>query len=191
VGRTGARRCNCADVYETGLFIRFRHFDTQCVKPRTIPDKAGSGGIGNARRPDNAITSIPVKRNNPLTIPVSGLHQGERRESNPQPPDPQSDGTRPEPLETTSLAETSSSVCTPVCTTDAETVDMDASQPTEMGYHKKTTASQSFTQPNERHENDEAIKEPEIAVGLDLARVVEAWPPLPESMREAILKLIG
>jgi hypothetical protein len=28
-------------------------------------------------------------------------------------------------------------------------------------------------------------------VGPELARVVEAWPPLPESMREAILKLIG
>jgi hypothetical protein len=27
-------------------------------------------------------------------------------------------------------------------------------------------------------------------VGADLARVIEAWPRLPESMREAILKLI-
>jgi len=29
------------------------------------------------------------------------------------------------------------------------------------------------------------------AIDHDLARVIEAWPRLPESMREAILKLIG
>jgi hypothetical protein len=60
-----------------------------------------------------------------------------------------------------------------------------------MGSKEGKLGSQSSSLPTVRQENKVARKKPEIAVGPDLTRVVEAWPSLPESMRKAILKLIG
>jgi hypothetical protein len=61
-----------------------------------------------------------VKRKDPLTTPVSGPFERGRRESNPQPPDRQSNRDELQNMDSQDVTPTPSAVCTRVCTSEAE-----------------------------------------------------------------------